>query len=325
MFKQKRIVNGNEYFYLDHSFRIGKTVKKMSIYLHQDLTLSSFDQINQKQISKIARLRAQYIKENQEISPFFRMGNQIEKIEYIKAKFQVIYNLVEDKESIDNKFIRTFLVDNMVMEHSTIDYETAEAIDTNGKIKNKNVIEQDISLYKNIKEAYNMLNKKWVRNPKNIKDLHKIIYKDLFVFAGKFRTTYASFGPLSNRAKTSKPENILTDMKKSISTYHSSKKEVYEFDRIIRFHIDYQGVHGFKDGNSRLGRLIMMDQLLKAGYPAILFKPTQSKSYRTSLVKAINDKNYTAFLKLSYNSYKKTFIEFWLPEIEKNLSKILKK
>lgn len=50
-------------------------------------------------------------------------------------------------------------------------------------------------------------------------------------------------------------------------------------ERIARFHLEFEGIHPFIDGNGRTGRLIMNLDLIRNGYPPINVKFTDRKHY----------------------------------------------
>ena len=50
-------------------------------------------------------------------------------------------------------------------------------------------------------------------------------------------------------------------------------------ERIARFHLEFEGIHPFIDGNGRTGRLILNFELIRNGYPPINVKFTDRKKY----------------------------------------------
>ena len=62
--------------------------------------------------------------------------------------------------------------------------------------------------------------------------------------------------------ETAQPEEVHKKMKALLATYHAIQK--IQFDDILDFHVRFERIHPFQDGNGRVGRLIMFWQCLQS-------------------------------------------------------------
>ena len=62
--------------------------------------------------------------------------------------------------------------------------------------------------------------------------------------------------------ETTQPEEVHKKMKALLAAYHAIKK--IQFDDILDFHVKFERIHPFQDGNGRVGRLIMFWQCLQS-------------------------------------------------------------
>lgn len=73
------------------------------------------------------------------------------------------------------------------------------------------------------------------------------------------------------------PYLIQPKMEQLLANYAESTEHIVT--KLARFHIEFEGIHPFIDGNGRTGRLLVNLELMKAGYPPINIKFTDRLAY----------------------------------------------
>ncbi len=74
------------------------------------------------------------------------------------------------------------------------------------------------------------------------------------------------------------PEQV-EKMIDGIITEYTSNLSLYFLDKIAKFHLDFENIHPFIDGNGRIGRVLICFQLLRLGFPVVIIRDREKKEY----------------------------------------------
>lgn len=86
------------------------------------------------------------------------------------------------------------------------------------------------------------------------------------------------------------PEHV-EKMIEAIITEYTGDLSNYFLDKIAKFHLDFETVHPFNDGNGRIGRVLICFQLQRIGFPIIIIRDREKKEYYKSFAEYRDKKN----------------------------------
>nr|AOP03483.1 Fic family protein [Streptococcus suis] len=104
------------------------------------------------------------------------------------------------------------------------------------------------------------LNETW------IKDIHAILKRGTSVSRKSWFQVgdYKLYPNEVGGRETTLPEYVESDMQELLRNYHALSPT--SFEDILDFHVRFERIHPFQDGNGRVGRLILFKECLKHGH-----------------------------------------------------------
>ncbi len=86
------------------------------------------------------------------------------------------------------------------------------------------------------------------------------------------------------------PENVHEEIKKLLAEYNA--RETVTIDDIIDFHVRFERIHPFQDGNGRVGRLIILKECLKNNIVPFIIDENHKYFYYRGLEEWNSEKGY---------------------------------
>ena len=209
------------------------------------------------------------------ISKLIKKRIQVLKEEYdaLRRGKESLLSMIDEVEIPENVY------NSNAIENSTLTLEETEKI----------LLEQKLSRNVSLREVFEAKNLARVIDYKRKKAKESELGKDLIVLfhqmliggiddaiAGRFRSKgeYVRVGAHIAPA----PEHVERMIETALLEY-SSDLGTYFLDRIAKFHLDFETIHPFCDGNGRIGRVIINFQLLQLGLPRIIIRNKEKHIY----------------------------------------------
>lgn len=154
-------------------------------------------------------------------------------------------------------------------------------------------------------------NAKATLTEKFIKNIHLILKngtsdsrKDWFA-VGNYKRVPNEVGGMA----TASPEEVSTKMKVLLGEY--ARKNEITFEDILDFHVKFERIHPFQDGNGRVGRLLMFKECLKHNIVPFIIEDDLKMFYYRGLKEWNREKGYLMDTCLTAQDRYKAYLDYF--------------
>lgn len=213
-----------------------------------------------------------------------RIKSLKEEYDQLRGGRESLLNMIDEAEVPESVY------NSNAIENSTLTLKETEKI----------LLDMDVSREVSVREVFETKNLArviaYIREKSKEQDMNKemvlLLHKMLIggindEIAGRFRVSgeYVRVGTHIAPA----PEHIERMIELIFSVFRDDG--TYFLDKIAKFHLEFEHVHPFVDGNGRIGRVIINYQLFHLGSPPIIIRDKEKKIYYRAFWEYKDNKN----------------------------------
>ncbi len=152
---------------------------------------------------------------------------------------------------------------------------------------------------------------KAVLTEKFIKELHLILkngtsdLRQEWFAVGEYKKMPNEVGGMA----TTLPEDVAAEMQALLAAYSAQKAKTLE--DILDFHVRFERIHPFQDGNGRVGRLIMFKECLKYNIVPFIIEDNLKMFYYRGLMEWGREKGYLTDTCLTAQDRYKAYLDYF--------------
>ena len=180
-------------------------------------------------------------------------------------------------ERLNEEFLTEYTYNSNAIEGNTLTLRETDMV-LRGLTIDKKSLKEHLEVIGH-KEAFDYVKQLVSENieisEKLIKDIHYLVLADKKDDRGVYRRIPVRI--MGAAHEPVQPYLIVPKMEELLERYKNSTEDIVT--KLARFHIEFEDIHPFIDGNGRTGRLLINLELMKAGYPPIDIKFTDRLRY----------------------------------------------
>lgn len=203
------------------------------------------------------------------------------RIEELKSNLNVYRPLTsEEVRRLREEFLIDFTYNSNAIEGNTLTLQETALILKEGITIDKKPLKEHLEAVGH-KDAFyyieELVKDKIGISENVIKDIHTLVLMDKPQHRGIYRRIPVTI--LGAVHEPPQPYLVPVLMEQLFHEYEQEMKDKHIIEKVSLFHLKFEGIHPFIDGNGRTGRLILNLELMKEGYPPINIKFQDRRKY----------------------------------------------
>jgi len=279
-----RVVNGRKKYYLAASYRLGPRIAKARIFLGTNLSRDDIERRSEDSRRELEnRIRAA-----KSIGDPYRTvlsAEEMKEVALLTAKVRV--KLAHLSEEDWKNFTEEFTYHTNAIEGSRVSKQEVKQIlgDRQWPERSKEEISETLG----VAEAVRYLRE--TRDPLSmelIRELHRMVFKNSKPFAGVTRrqtgvevSVVDSAGRVVHQGAPA--SQVDTMLKRLAAWYRRNRSKYPPLVLAAVVHNQFETIHPFEDGNGRVGRLLLLNILLKHELPPLNIEIENRREYYEAL------------------------------------------
>jgi Fic family protein len=288
----KKQIKGEEYYYLEHSYRFNAKIEKVQKYLGKEIP-ENIDKIKEDLMTSINK-KLWYV-----------------DLDKIKKSFSKEFKSLPEtaKKKYASNFMVKFTYNTNRIEGNTLTLkDTARLLEEGTTPKDKP--------HKDVKEteAHRRVFEKMMDEKSDlilnlVLAWHKDLFKDTDLeIAGKIRNNEVAI----SGSRFEPPKSIELDylLRSFFQWYNNHKKNNHPVELAALVHLKFVTIHPFTDGNGRMSRLLMNFILHKNGFPLLDIQYINRNMYYTALERSQTKEDDRIFVRYLIKRYIKEYRKY---------------
>ena len=279
-----RLVNGRRKYYLAVSYRLGPRVLKARVFLGTDLDKGG---VGRRSVEARGELEDK-VRSAQSIGDPYRTvlsSSEMREVAHLSKRVRV--KLAHLSEDDWKSFTEEFTYHTNAIEGSKVSRQEVRQIlgDRQWPEKSKEEISETLGVanaVRYIRRTQESLSMDLIR------ELHRMVFKNSKPFAGETRrrrgvevSVVDSAGNVIHQGAPA--SQVDTMLKRLVVWYRENRSKYPPLVLAAVVHNQFETIHPFEDGNGRVGRLLLVNILLKQGLPPLNIEIENRREYYLAL------------------------------------------